>query len=137
MVVLRPFYNHYIKLPPKGQTSLEIRNNPKLYPFFKDCQGAIDKTYIDVFVPKDAVVRYHNCKGGLSQNVLAVCIFNLQFSYVFPDWEGSATDGSVFDNACQESLAISPSIYLLANAGFLTCDALMILYKRDQYHLKE
>ena len=137
MVVSRPFYNRYVKLPPKDQTPSEIQNNPKLYPFFKDCWGAIDGTHIDVFVPKDAVARYHNHKGGLSQNVFAACTFNLQFSYVLPGWEGSAADGCVFDNAHWKSLAISPSIYLLADAGFPTCNALMILYKREQYHLKE
>ena len=59
------------------------------------------------------------------------------FSNVLPGWKGSAADGHVFDNAHRESLAISSNIYLLANAKFPTCDALMILYKRDQYHLKE
>ena len=137
MVVLGPFYNHYVKLPAKEQTPPEIRNNSKLYPFFKDCRGAIDGTHIDIFVPDDAIPRYRNRKGGLSQNVLATCTFDLLFSYVLPGWEGSAADGRVFDNARRESLAIPPDTYLLADAGFPTCDALMIPYKGEQYHLKE
>ena len=99
--------------------------------------GAIDGTHIDAFVPDDAVACYRNRKGSLSQNVLAACTFNLWFSYVLPGWEGSAADGCVFDNAQLESLAISPGTYFLADAGFPTCDALMIPYKGERYHLKE
>src|SRR5882757_8666251 len=77
MLVSGPFYNHYIKLPPKEQTPPEIWNNPKLYPFFKDCRGAIDGTHIDAFVPDDAVAQYHNCKGSFSQNVFAACTFDM------------------------------------------------------------
>lgn len=137
MLVSGPFYNRYIKLPPKEQTPPEIQSNPKLYPFFKDCRGAIDGTHIDAFVPDDAVARYRNRKGGLSQNVLAACTFDMRFCYVLPGWEGSAADGRVFDNARRESLAISPGTYLLADAGFPICDALMIPYKGVWYHLKE
>jgi hypothetical protein len=99
MVVLGPFYNCYVKLPPKDQTSLKILNNPKLYPFFKDCHRAIDGTHINVFVLDDAVPQCCNRKGGLSQNVLATCTFNMQFCYALPSWKGSAADGHVFDNA--------------------------------------
>jgi hypothetical protein len=119
MVVSGPFYNRYVKLPPKDQTPPEIRDNPKLYPFFKDCHGAIDGTHIDAFVPDDAIARYHNRKGSLSQNVLAACTFDMRFCYVLP------------------VTAISPGTYFLADAGFPTCDALMIPYKGERYHLKE
>ena len=137
MVVSGPFYNCYVKLPPKDQTPPEIWDNAKLYPFFKDCHGAIDGTHIDAFVPDDALPRYRNHKGSISQNVLAACTFDMQFCYVLPGWEGSAADGRVFDNARWESLAISPGTYFLADAGFPTCDALMIPYKEERYHLKE
>ena len=42
---------------------------------------------------------YQNQKGFLSQNVLAACTFNMHFCYVLPGWEGSASDGHVFDDA--------------------------------------
>ena len=82
-------------------------------------------------VTLSSCLTFHYCSLGLSQNVLAVCTFDLQFSYVLPGWKGSAADGSVFDNACQESLAISPGTYLLADARFPTCDTLIILYKGE------
>ena len=93
MVISTIFYNHYVKLPPHDQTPPEIQGNPKLYPFFKDCHGAIDGTHIDAFVPDDAVTHYHNCKGTLSQNVLTACTCDMHFCYVLPGWGGSAADG--------------------------------------------
>lgn len=137
MVVSQTFYNRYIKLPDAQQTPPEIRNDPKLYPFFKDCRGAIDGTHIEAFVPDEAMARYRNCKGFLSQNVLAACTFDMRFCYVLPGWEGSAADGRVFYDARQHSLAIPPGTYFLADAGFPTCDGLIIPYKRTRYHLKE
>jgi hypothetical protein len=99
MVVSPTFCNHYVKLPSIDQTLPEIRDDPKLSLFFKDCQGAIDGTHIEAFVPDEAMTRYHTRKGYLSQNVLAACIFDMCFCYVLPGWEGSAADGCVYDNA--------------------------------------
>ena len=137
MIVSPTFYNRYIKLPDAQQTPPEIYNNPKLYPFFKDCRGAIDGTHIEAFVPEEAMARYRNRKGFLSQNVLAACTFDMRFCYVLPGWEGSAADGRVYNNAWQHSLAIPPGTYFLADAGFPTCAGLMILYKQECYHPKE
>jgi hypothetical protein len=100
MVVSPTFYNHYVKLPSTGQTPPEIWDDPKLYPFFKDCRGAIDGSHIEAFVPNEAMARYRNRKGYLSQNVLVACTFDMCFCYVLPRWEGSAADGRVYDNAC-------------------------------------
>jgi len=137
MVVSTTFYNRYVKLPPADQIPAEIRDDPKLYPFFKDCRGAIDGTHIEAFVPDDAMARYRNRKGSLSQNVLAACTFDMRFCYVLPGWEGSASDGRVFDNARRHSLAIPPGTYFLADAGFPTCASLVIPFSRTRYHLKE
>ncbi|KAH8109015.1 hypothetical protein DFH11DRAFT_1470295, partial [Phellopilus nigrolimitatus] len=51
MIISKQFYTHYVKLPPVNQTPSEISDNPKFFPFFKDCLGAIDGTHISAFVP--------------------------------------------------------------------------------------
>ena len=137
MIVSGPFYNQYIKLPPADETPLELLNNPKFAEFFKGCRGAIDGTHIDSFVPDDAVSRYCNWKGGLSQSVLAACTFDMCFCFILPGWEGSASDSCIFNSAWEGSFAVPPGTYYLADAGFPTCEALLIPYKGVRYHLKE
>jgi hypothetical protein len=78
------FYNRYIKLPPYDQVPPEIQSNPKLYPFFRDCLGALDGSHVDAFVPENLLACYRDRKGRLSQNVLAACTFDMRFSYVLP-----------------------------------------------------
>jgi hypothetical protein len=105
------FYDTYVQLP-NADTLLasEIQDNPKLYPFFKDCIGSIDGTHLDAFVPDNAVACYQNWKGRLSQNVLAACSQDMHFTYILKlrgtpkasdtsRWEGSASDGHIFDDA--------------------------------------
>jgi hypothetical protein len=43
--------------------------------------------------------RYRNRKGTLSQNILAVCDFNMRFVYILARWEGSAHDAQVLSDA--------------------------------------
>ncbi|THU87687.1 hypothetical protein K435DRAFT_624070, partial [Dendrothele bispora CBS 962.96] len=41
------FYNHYVCLPSVNDPpSPYLRNNPKLWPFFKGCIGALDGSHI-------------------------------------------------------------------------------------------
>ena len=42
-----PFYTAYVRLPTADTEVLpHIQNNPKFWPFFKDCLGAIDGSHI-------------------------------------------------------------------------------------------
>jgi hypothetical protein len=90
-----------------------------------------------MFVPDDALARYRDRKGGITQNVLAVCTFDMRFSYILSGWEGSASDGAVFADARRNDLVVTPGTYLLADAGFPACDALLVPYRGVRYHLKE
>ena len=137
MVISHSFYTNYVQLPNSSTVPHEIRENPKLFPFFKDCLGAIDGTHIDVFVPDKDIARYRNRKGTISQNVLAACSFDLRFLYIKAGWEGSAGDGRIYENARQTDFIIPPGKYYLADAGFPTCDTLLVPYRGVRYHLKE
>lgn len=74
-------------------------SNPRFYPFFKDCVGAIDGTHIPVIVPKDKLVQYTCRKGITTQNVMACCDFDMVFTFVLAGWPGSVHDMRVFDSA--------------------------------------
>lgn len=51
-------------------------------PYFDNCIGAIDGTHILVVVPANQVVQHMGRKGFTSQNVLAICDFDMRFSFV-------------------------------------------------------
>ena len=61
----------------------------------------------------------------------------MHFTYILSGWEGSALDGHIFENARQTNLAIPAGKYFLADAGFAGCDALLVPYRGERYHLKE
>jgi len=132
------FYVTYVKLPTQS-TPLEsyIADNPKFYPLFKGALGALDGTHISAHPPSSIHARYHNHKSGVSQNVLAATTFNMHFCYILSGWEGSASDGGVFHDACLHDLVIPAGKYYLADAGYPICDALLVPFRGVRYHLQE
>jgi len=133
-----PFYNDYVKLPhANAPIPPEIRNNSKFYPFFKDALGAIDGTHINCCPSAADRQAARDRKGGLTQNCLAICGFDMVFYYMFSGWEGSAADSTMFHDARVTDLPVPPGRYYLANAGFPTCASLLIPIRGRRYHLQE
>jgi len=106
----------YMKEEP--EISPFIRNNPKFFPYFKDCIGALDGTHIPAVVPTAECAPFRNRKGFLSQNVLAVCNFDMTFSYVLAGWEGSAHDGRVFQDSLDKGIPQREGKSYLGDAGY-------------------
>ena len=80
---------------------------------------------------------YRNRKGFVSQNCLFTCSFDLKFVFTYTKWEGSATDVRVFEGALSDGLVIPEGKYYLADAGFPSCEELLIPYRSTWYHLAE
>ncbi|KAI3457250.1 hypothetical protein Pfo_013913 [Paulownia fortunei] len=76
-----------------------IRNNPKYWPHFKGCISAIDGTHVHAIVPTNEQLAYHGRKGDCTQNIMAVCSFDMQFTFVWAGWEGTAHDSRIFNKA--------------------------------------
>jgi hypothetical protein len=131
-------YSSYVKLPNEHSTlEDEIASNPKLFPFFKDCLGAVDGTHIPAWVSAALRARYRNRKGDISQNVFAACTFNMLFCYIVSGWEGSAADSTIFDDCRANDFAVPKGKFYLGDAGFPSCDALLVPYRGVRYHLRE
>jgi hypothetical protein len=62
---------------------------------------------------------------------------DMRFLYILPGWEGSASDSHVYEDAHSLDFLVPPGKYYLADAGYGTCDALLIPYRGVTYHLKE
>ena len=126
---------YYIRLPGE-QTPFEIRNNPKLYSFFKIVGWPLTaRTHIPVFVPNALANRYRDRKGNLSQNALAACSFDMLFTYVLAGWKGSAHDCVV--HARQKSISTPPGKYDLGDAGYALSTKVLTPYRGVRYHLRE
>jgi hypothetical protein len=59
-----------------------IRDDRRVYPYFKDCNGALDDTHIRVYLSPDDQVRYIGKSRLPTQNILVVCDFDMRFIYV-------------------------------------------------------
>ena len=73
--------------------------NPRFHPFFNNRIGALDGTHIPCVVPSDKVVQHICRKGMITQNVLAVCDFDMRFIFVLAGCTGSVHDMRVFTDA--------------------------------------
>jgi hypothetical protein len=93
-----------------------ILNNPKFFPYFEHCIGALDGTHIMAIVSPDLTTVFRSRKGQITQNVLGVVDFDMLFLYVLAGWEGSAHDGRVFDDAKLKGLKLILYKYYLGDA---------------------
>jgi hypothetical protein len=81
--VIRPRDNNYAEVPHE---LLEYS------PFFYGCIGAFDGTHIPVVVDEGVREDHINIKRVPTQNAVAVCDFNMMFTYVGAGTEGCAHD---------------------------------------------
>jgi DDE superfamily endonuclease len=70
--------------------------------------------------------------------VLAVCNFEIEFTYILAGWEGSAHDGAVYRDAYYNiGLVTPPGKYWLGDAGYPNSDTILVPYRGTRYYLKE
>lgn len=77
--LLKPYLT-VIKPPPTDEIPVEIRNDPRRFPWFADAIGAVDGTHIPMHAPEEDIVRYRDHKSRITQNVLAVVDFKMNFT---------------------------------------------------------
>jgi hypothetical protein len=90
---------HFIR--PKGPQFGTVHHKlqePRFWPHFRDCIGAIDGTHIPVMVPTSEIPKYIGRHGHTSQNVMAVCDFDMRFTIVVTGWLGSIHDTRVLSD---------------------------------------
>ena len=132
------FYNRYVKLPAADDpVSSKIADDPKLYPFFQNVVGALDGTHINCAPPAEDREACRNRKGGVSQNCLASCSFDLLFQHVLSGWEGSVNDATLFADARCSCFPVPEGKMYLGDAGFPSCDVCLVPYRGVRYHLAE
>ena len=118
-----PFYTWYVHLPSDGTpTPPIILNNPKYYPFLKDALGAIDGTHINCSASAEMCQAARDHKGGITQNCLAICGFDMIFYYIFSGWDESAANSTMFYDARMTDLHIPASVAMAQPRFFQKMD---------------
>ncbi|CAI9298162.1 unnamed protein product [Lactuca saligna] len=108
-----------------------ILNNPRYYPMFKG------------IVPQKDEVKYIGRKGYATQNIMAVCDFNMCFTFVWAGWEGTAHDTRIFNEALQRPDLNFPyptgDKYYVVDAGYPNTRGYLAPYKGTniRYHLPD
>jgi hypothetical protein len=74
----------------------------RFWPHFKDAIGAIDGSHIPVEVPAEEVVNHIERHGYTSQNLLAICDFDLRFTFAVAGWPGSAHDTRILQRSIEK-----------------------------------
>ena len=87
---------------PSGMKPADIRARGQdchpYWPHFKDCIGAIDGSHFPASVPATEQAKYIGRHGYASQNVMAVCDFDMRFTFVVTGWLGSVHDTRVLQD---------------------------------------
>ncbi|CAL5374168.1 unnamed protein product [Camellia sinensis] len=124
---------------PGSDIPPEIREDPRFYPYFKDCVGAVDGIHIPVMVGVDEQGPFRNKNGFLSQIVLAACSFDLKFHYVLAGWEGSAADLRVLNSALtrNKKLHVPEGKYYLADTKYANIPGFIAPYHSTPYGIIE
>lgn len=131
-------YSSIIQSATSTTPTHESIEDSRTYGVFEDCIGAIDGTHIPVSPPHDERAPWRDRSGNLSQNVLAICNFDMKFTDVLVGWEGSTADSTLWVEAHRENAVHIPDgKYVLGDAGFPNCDKCLAPYRGVRYHLKE
>lgn len=83
---MNDLYLHEVKLSTiETSISYYIRKSRKFWSHFKNCIDALDNSHVNAYVSADNQELYRNRKEQLTQNVLAVCNFNMLFIYILAE----------------------------------------------------
>ncbi|KAJ9544803.1 hypothetical protein OSB04_024510 [Centaurea solstitialis] len=120
---------------PTSFNPLDIpRNNRRLRRIFKGAIGALDGTLIHAVVPIEEQHLYRRRgKGDCYQNVLAVCDFNMVFTFVVAGWEGVAHDSRVLSETLADGEIGFPIKYYLCDAAYANTRGFMAPYRNVRY----
>ncbi|KAM3192559.1 hypothetical protein ACQJBY_069652 [Aegilops geniculata] len=132
--IIKPIDPTFTDVHPK------IRDK-RFWPHFKGCIGAIDGTHIPVIVPAKETCNYMGRHSYTNQNVLAVCDFDMRFTFVVAGWAGSVHDTRIFHHSIEKYATTYPAppkdMYYLVDSSYPTRVGYLAPYKGTTYHLAE
>jgi len=132
--IVRPKDPHFGTIHPRLQEA-------RFWPHFEDCIGAIDGTHIPVTVSLSEQPKYIGRHKYASQNVMAVCDFDMRFIFVVTGWPGSVHDTRVLLDTLvtyKDQFPHPPhGKYYLVDSGYPNRKGFLAPYKGQRYHVSE
>lgn len=119
----RAFYKKYVH-NPKDKTPEKIASNPRWFPFFKYCRGAVDGVHVLAYILSPDIGSSHRMS---LLSVISWCASSIS-------WLGG---GQLFNCTCRNGFSLPVGCYYLADAGFPNCDLRLMPYRGIQYHLNK
>ncbi|PPS01184.1 hypothetical protein GOBAR_AA19479 [Gossypium barbadense] len=127
--------------PPNGKYYLVDSGYPQMKGYLGPYRGAIDGTHIATILPPNEQIPYIGRKGIPTQNVMAVCDFNMCFTFVMAGWEGSAHDTRIFLDAIRYPKYKFPhppnGKYYLVDSGYPQMKGYLGPYRGQRYHFPD
>ncbi|XP_076896251.1 uncharacterized protein LOC143549161 [Bidens hawaiensis] len=107
---------------------------------FKGAIGALDGTLIHAIVPIEKQHLYRGRrKCDCYQNVLAICDFNMIFTFLVAGWEGVAHDSRILSESLTNTNALFPfppsDKYYLCDVAYAHTRGFMAPYRNVRYWL--
>jgi hypothetical protein len=113
----------------------------KFWPYFKGVIGAIDGSHVRVPAPIEGIVNHTCLHGYTSQNVLAVCDFDMRFTFMVAGWPGLAHDTRILNHALtnfgDEFPKPPPDKYYLVDFAYSNLIGYIAPFKGSTYHIPE
>ncbi|XP_028105815.1 uncharacterized protein LOC114304867 [Camellia sinensis] len=139
---MKKFTVVHCRPPANFQTHRDpILQSQRQYLPFKDCLGALDGTHVPACIKESEAAPYFSRKGCHTQNILAVCDFNMCFVFVSCGWEGSMHDSRVLSNVTEDPQYNFPTAtdgrYYLVDSGYSNNKGFLAPYKGNRYHQPE
>nr|XP_043608503.1 uncharacterized protein LOC122580291 [Erigeron canadensis] len=130
-------------VPTSFSPSLDISGTNRMFDLqkvFKGAVGALDGILIHAVIPADKQHLFKRSDNGkCCQNVLAICDFNMVFTFILAGWEGIADDSQVLSTAISDSdfelLFPPPDKYYLCDTAFRHTRGFMTPYRNVRYSL--
>jgi hypothetical protein len=149
---------------PQFRTVHPRLQDSRFSPHFNNCIGAIDGTHVKVVMPANERIE-HTCRHGYpTQNVMAICDFDMRFTFVVSGWPGSAHDSRVFNHTLNRysdefphppeglllistfsflmlisclTITLCVEKYYLIDSGYPNRKGFLAPYKGQRYHVPE
>ncbi|XP_010276161.1 PREDICTED: putative nuclease HARBI1 isoform X1 [Nelumbo nucifera] len=136
------FSKEMIMPPSFDEDSLQFQTHTQLRQVFKGAVGALDGILVNAYIPRDSQISYLPRGGRVCcQNVLAICDFNMIFTFVWAGWEGAAHDSQVLMETMsnpENNFPLPPSDkYYLCDDAYMHTRGFMTPYRNARYWLPD